>query len=80
MKSDTRTVALCLRRTRQASESPNSIEKISNYLNIWRIAVSSDRALPCPLKPSEMLEGDGKDAAWPTKVKACQGKRERNSR
>ena len=58
----------------------NSNEKISNYLNIWRIAVSSDRPLPCPLKPSEMHEGVGKDAAWQTKVDTCERKQERNSR
>jgi hypothetical protein len=71
MKSDTRTVTRSPRRTGQASESPNSNEKISNYLNIWRIAVSSDWLLPCPLKPSEMREEDGKDAAWQTKVEPC---------
>jgi hypothetical protein len=43
--------------------------KINNYLNIWRIAVSSDAALPCPLKPAEMQIRAKRDAASTTKVK-----------
>lgn len=55
-------------RGRQAYLSPDPCEKISNYLNIWRIAVSSERPLPCPLKPREMQEGAKRDAASVTKV------------
>src|SRR5262249_50889899 len=32
---------------RQAYLSPDPCEKISNYLNIWRIAVSSERPRAC---------------------------------
>jgi hypothetical protein len=53
---------------RQASLSSDPCEKISNYLNIWRITVSSERALPCPLKPREMQKGASRDAASLTKV------------
>ena len=69
MKSDTPTTPRNLERARQrACLSSDSSEKISNYLNIWRIAVSSDRALPYPLKPREMRGGVRKDAAACTKV------------
>jgi hypothetical protein len=69
MKSDTRTTPRALGRARRrACLSSDSSEKISNYLNIWRIAVSSDRALPYPLKPLEMRERIRKDAARCTKV------------
>jgi hypothetical protein len=60
--------ATLLRACEAVSESPNSSEKISNYLNIWRIAVSSDRTLACPLKPREMQNCVPKDAASPTKL------------
>jgi len=49
--------------------SSDPCEKISNYLNIWRIAVSSERPLPCPLKPREMQESQRRDAAVSRKVK-----------
>jgi hypothetical protein len=69
MKSDTPTTPRGLGRSRQrACLSSDSSEKISNYLNIWRIAVSSDRALPYPLKPREMRACIRKDAAGCTKV------------
>src|SRR5215472_3128571 len=56
-------------RSRQrACLSSDSSEKISNYLNIWRIAVSSDHALPYPLKPREMRGCIRKDAGGCTKV------------
>lgn len=42
--------------------------KINNYLNIWRIAVSSDAMLPCPLKPAEMQIRAKRDAASLAKV------------
>jgi len=71
MKSDTPTTPRGLGRTRQrACLSSDSSEKISNYLNIWRIAVSSDRALPYPLKPREMHKHIRKDAGGRTKVNA----------
>ena len=69
MKSDTPTTARGPGRSRQrACLSSDSSEKISNYLNIWRIAVSSDRALPYPLKPREMRRCIRKDAGGCTNV------------
>jgi hypothetical protein len=43
--------------------SPNPGEKISNYLNILWIAVSSERGTARPFKPCEMQNDAGRDAA-----------------
>jgi hypothetical protein len=39
------------------------VKKISNYLNILRIAVSSGRGTAHPFKPCEMQNDAGRDAA-----------------